>query len=106
MDFKRLNNTLKNDNDELKRQIEKLENDLRESKKPKNVAPRISEIDLSAISRSFGLNAAINGFGHFSGLDSASVRRGHDENAVKRVLRAIAAGFTELNLKELDKIVF
>ena len=56
------------------------------------------------IASSFGSNPSMNGFGHFWGEDSNSVRKGYDDAAVRRILKAMAAGFTDFNIKEWDKI--
>ena len=48
---------------------------------------------------SFGEFAALNGLGHYRGIDTIEVRYKHDLAAVRRILRAMEAGFTKFNLK-------
>ena len=43
----------------------------------------------------------VNGLGHFYGCDSSPTRRCHDKSAVSKVLKAMEAGQTRFNLKEV-----
>jgi hypothetical protein len=51
------------------------------------------------IVNSFGPHFWKTGFGHYFGNDARSVRKQHNETSVRRVLRAMEAGFMHFNLK-------